>query len=146
MATHSSVLAWRIPGTVGPGGLPSVGSHRVGHDWSDLAAAYVDLIHLYVATWLSPWRSLTAVSCHIIIIPFFFCGGNNYDLVSWQLWSLWLGIIDHNHYVMHYLSHLKFSALRLVHTEPPAICRLQVRFPYTGAGSRGGFCSAMFCF
>ena len=39
MATHSSVLAWRIPGTAGPGGLPSVGSHRVGHDWSDLAAA-----------------------------------------------------------------------------------------------------------
>ena len=32
MATHSSVLAWRIPGTGGPGGLPSVGSHRVGHD------------------------------------------------------------------------------------------------------------------
>ena len=39
MATHSSVLAWRIPGTEEPGGLPSVGSHRVGHDWSDLAAA-----------------------------------------------------------------------------------------------------------
>ena len=39
MATHSSVLAWRIPGTGEPGGLPSVGSHRVGHDWSDLAAA-----------------------------------------------------------------------------------------------------------
>ena len=32
MATHSSVLAWRIPGAVEPGGLPSVGSHRVGHD------------------------------------------------------------------------------------------------------------------
>ena len=39
MATHSSVLAWRISGTVEPGGLPSMGSHRVGHDWSDLAAA-----------------------------------------------------------------------------------------------------------
>ena len=39
MATHSSVLAWRIPGTGKPGGLPSMGSHRVGHDWSDLAAA-----------------------------------------------------------------------------------------------------------
>ena len=44
MATHSSVLAWRIPGTVEPGGLPSMGLHRVGHDWvtdliwSDLAA------------------------------------------------------------------------------------------------------------
>ena len=39
MATHSSVLAWRIPGTAEPGGLPSVGLHRAGHDWSDLAAA-----------------------------------------------------------------------------------------------------------
>ena len=38
MATHSSVLARRIPGTGAPGGLPSMGSHRVGHDWSDLAA------------------------------------------------------------------------------------------------------------
>ena len=38
MATHSSVLAWRIPGTGEPGGPPSMGSHRVGHDWSDLAA------------------------------------------------------------------------------------------------------------
>ena len=39
MATHSSVLAWRIPGTGEPGGLPSMESHRVGHDWSDLAVA-----------------------------------------------------------------------------------------------------------
>ena len=39
MATHSSIFAWRIPGTVEPGGLPSVGSHRVGHDWSNSAAA-----------------------------------------------------------------------------------------------------------
>ena len=39
MATHSSVLAWRIPRMGEPGGLPSVGSHRIGHDWSNLAAA-----------------------------------------------------------------------------------------------------------
>ena len=39
MATHFSVLAWRIPGMGEPGGLPSMGSHRVGHDWSNLAAA-----------------------------------------------------------------------------------------------------------
>ena len=39
MATHSSVLAWRIPGMGEPGGLPSMGSHRVGHEQSDLAAA-----------------------------------------------------------------------------------------------------------
>ena len=39
MATHSSIRSWRIPGTEEPAGLPSVGSHRVGHDWCDLAAA-----------------------------------------------------------------------------------------------------------
>ena len=39
MAAHSSVLTWRIPGTGEPGGLPSMGSHRVGHDQSDLATA-----------------------------------------------------------------------------------------------------------
>ena len=57
MATHSSVLAWRIPGTGEPGGLPSMGSRRVGHDWSDLAAAaaalpydtqHYDLIYLCI--------------------------------------------------------------------------------------------------
>ena len=39
MATHSSTLAWRIPGMAEPGGLLSMGLHRVGHDWSDAAAA-----------------------------------------------------------------------------------------------------------
>ena len=39
MATYSTVLAWRIPGMAEPGGLPSMGSHRVGHDCSDLAVA-----------------------------------------------------------------------------------------------------------
>ena len=48
MATHSSVLAWRVPGTEEPGGLPSMGSHRVGHDRSDLAAAAaLCLAHIY---------------------------------------------------------------------------------------------------
>ena len=41
MAAHSSVLVWRIPGTGEPGRLPSMGSHRVGHNWSDLAAVAV---------------------------------------------------------------------------------------------------------
>ena len=41
MAPHSSTLAWKIPWMGEPGGLPSIGSHRVGHDWSDLAAAAV---------------------------------------------------------------------------------------------------------
>ena len=46
MAMHSSVLAWRIPGTGGPGGLPSMESHRVGHDWTDLAATADSLKNL----------------------------------------------------------------------------------------------------
>ena len=40
MATHSSILAWRTPWTEEPGGLPSIGSHRVGHDWSDVARTH----------------------------------------------------------------------------------------------------------
>ena len=45
MATHSSVLAWRIPGMVEPGGLPSMGSHRVGHDRSDLVVVVVNILY-----------------------------------------------------------------------------------------------------
>ena len=56
MATHSSVLAWRIPGTGELGWLPSMGSHRVGHEWSDLAAA---------AAWL---MLLTKFSCYLLAI------------------------------------------------------------------------------
>ena len=49
MATHSSVLAWRIPGMGEPDGLPSMGSRRVGHDLSDLAAATAYLESALVA-------------------------------------------------------------------------------------------------
>ena len=44
MAPHSSTLAWKIPWMEETGGLPSMGSHRVRHDWSDLAAAYCNII------------------------------------------------------------------------------------------------------
>ena len=48
MATHSSILAWRIPGTGEPGGLLSMGSHRVGDDWSDLAAAAATYLKFFI--------------------------------------------------------------------------------------------------
>ena len=51
MTTHSSTLAWRIPGIEEPSELPSMGSHRVGHDWSDLAAAAVAASPFPSATW-----------------------------------------------------------------------------------------------
>ena len=57
MATHSSVLAWRVPETGEPGGLLSMGSHRVGHDWSDLAVAAVFVLATHSSTlaWRIPW-------------------------------------------------------------------------------------------
>ena len=51
MATHSSVLAWRIPGTGEPGGLPSMGLHGVRHDWNDLAAAVCFHFLIQSLTW-----------------------------------------------------------------------------------------------
>ena len=66
MATHSSVLAWRILGTGEPGGLPSMGSYRVGHNWSDLAAVAVAECRYFSSTdtrgqwWLIPRSFLDA--------------------------------------------------------------------------------------
>ena len=65
MATHSSVLTWRIPGTGKPGGLPSMGSQRVGHDWSDLAAAAAACFKM-VSTSLPCWRHKRTHSSHIL--------------------------------------------------------------------------------
>jgi len=66
MATHSSVLAWRIPGMGEPGGLLSMGSHRVGHNWSDLAAAAacLDLTGVWtVSEWEYCWNLVSVQSC-----------------------------------------------------------------------------------
>ena len=57
MAPHSSVLAWRIPGTGDAGGLPSMGSHRVGHDWSDLAAAAYYFGSISLNLGIHVWRN-----------------------------------------------------------------------------------------
>ena len=71
MATHSSVLAWRIPGMAEPGGLPSMGSHRVGHDWSDLAAAAAvyTFLHLSCLFYLATWPGDTPSMVVYIHIP-----------------------------------------------------------------------------
>ena len=64
IATHSSVLAWRIPGMGEPGGLPSMGSHRVGHDWSDLAAAGLAVMNIAAMSILGCgfWRTYVHIS------------------------------------------------------------------------------------
>ena len=76
MATHSSVLAWRIPGTGEPGGLPSMGSHRVRHDWSDLTAAAA-LRYVFIKYHLSTDSLIYSVS----LFPF---------LCSLKCWYLYI--------------------------------------------------------
>ena len=59
VAPHSSTLAWKIPWMEEPGGLPSMGSHRVGHDWRDLAAAAAVLLPIHQGyIWSSPFRPI----------------------------------------------------------------------------------------
>ena len=57
IATHSSILAWRIPWTVEPGKLQSTVSQRVGHDWSDLAPAHV--LHNHCKHWINDYGTIT---------------------------------------------------------------------------------------
>ena len=68
MATHSSVLAWRIPGTREPHRLLSMGSHRVGHDWSDLAAAAAATEQIGLL-WLQMIKNLPANAGDAGLIP-----------------------------------------------------------------------------
>ena len=78
MAAHSSVLAWRIPGTGEPGELPSMGLHRLGQDWSDLAAAWIY------------WKSclleslVSTVAFHILVN--WMTGPNFFSLLPASLW------------------------------------------------------------
>ena len=86
MATHSSVLAWRIPGTREPAGLPSMGSHRVRHDWSDLAAAagYFHSVRVWVSSPISTLKSVQAWNHNIRDFQLFA------DLLSWMTENFWL--------------------------------------------------------
>ena len=107
MATHSSVLAWRIPGMGEPGGLPSMGSHRVGHNLSDLATAAFSSLsveseserHSVMSHSLqphglySPWNSLgqnTGVSSLSLLQGIFLTQGSNPGLphCGWILYQL----------------------------------------------------------
>ena len=90
MATHSSVLAWRIPGTGEPGGLPSMGSHRVGHEWSDSVAAAAmstNIVCLGSKCLNKEYTDPNTLNDFFIVPPiaFSFVGSWFYQLMSCQL-------------------------------------------------------------
>ena len=91
MATHSRVLARRIPGVGEPGGLPSMGSHRVGQDWSDLAAAapaggFMSSVKPYV-------KISSPVSCIGKKIPLMLA-----VIINNKSWSSQVGMFSHCHH------------------------------------------------
>ena len=128
MATHSSVLAWRIPGTGEPGGLPSMGSHRVGHDWSSLAAAAAAGLHCCMQTFphCSIWPShCSGFSCFrtqaLGPVSFSSCDTWAYELqlpVS-RGWAPWLWCMDSATQ-----RHVESSWTRIKPAPPPLTCRL----------------------
>ena len=86
MATHSSVLAWRLSGTVEPGGLPSMGLRRVGHDRSALAAAA--LVSLQTSTYTCIFSIFlpSGNTLYPVMHLWFFLPATQYlDLVPWPI-------------------------------------------------------------
>ena len=100
MATHSSVLAWRIPGTGEPGGLPSMGLHRVRHNWSDLAAVlnYVKDIDTETHIFLQSFNGFFILSNEMTLfalwVPF------DVALSFSKSFLGWFGILSFYHFCM----------------------------------------------
>ena len=106
MATHSSVLAWRIPGMGVPGGLRSIGSHRVGHNWSDLAAAAAaaykidnkDLLYSTGNSILSRDITLITKVCIVkaMVFPVVVYGCESWTIKSWasKNWCFWTMVLE----------------------------------------------------
>ena len=80
MATHSSVLAWRIPGTEEPGGLPSMESHRVGHDWASMIFVKKEQGLCY--TWMDKVSIVCNFLITLLVVPFCTMTGVLIDIVD----------------------------------------------------------------
>ena len=93
MATHSSVLVWRIPGTGEPGRLPSVGSRRVGHDWRDLAAAAAAAAA--AGLWSKPyWHPFSSSICSFVSLCPILVTTTIFQTSKLLLYFLWWSLIS----------------------------------------------------
>jgi len=90
MATHSSILAWRLPGMGEPGELPSMGLHRVGHNWTNLAAAAACTVCFMGAEgwmdWEQMWMESLSGTRHAYKSPYSQCYGFSHSCV--RMWEL----------------------------------------------------------
>ena len=102
MTTHSSLLAWRIPGTVEPGGLRSMGSHRVRHNWSDLAVAMTNNFEhllMYILAMYLLWRNVFSnpypclhwviIFFNYLALEFFICYRYKFH-IRYMIWNYFL--------------------------------------------------------
>ena len=97
MATHSSVLAWRIPWTEKPGRLQSMGSHRVGHDWSNLVVSMVYICQSQSHS-SSPHHSSPLVSIQLFSISVY-----SWTLITWIVKNKSLPKVMINYYIIYHL-------------------------------------------
>ena len=103
MATHSSILAWRIPGMAEPGGLLSVGLHRVGHDWHDLAAAAAYTIYtlcMYVCIHIG----MSMCFCIYTYMHIHICASILFKQILIAMKSFFM-FCDYNKYIMAFYYH-----------------------------------------
>ena len=109
MTTHSIILAWRLPGTEEPSGLSSVGSHRVEHDWSDLAAAAA---RSFLAQILEFWFTLAKI---ILIAFIIHCFSSVQSLSRVQLFATpWIAARQASLSLTNSRSSLKLTSIELV--------------------------------
>ena len=113
MATHSNVLAWRIPGTGDPGGLPSMGSHRVRYDWSGLAAAAAArLVNAFTTSYSYLF------TCRVR--TFKICSLSNFQICNTVV--LMVVTMLYVHYISRKFSSYKWKFVPFDHPFPPPSC------------------------
>ena len=136
-ATHSSVLAWRIPETGEPAGLPSLGSHRVGHDWSNLAAAGSNLHNnLYLAA--SQKHSLCVVmpkESKLAKGQLSFSSFTSAIHSFFPPLSLWYPKRDYNYLETYMTCRLRFPTTLMAHWRQPSAMNNSTPMATTSPGS-----------
>ena len=120
MATHSSLLAWRIPGTGEPGGLQSIGSQRVGHDWVTFPFSFTLQYHVgfcHISTWIS-YGSIYVPTLPTSTLSTPLCCQRSLDLSSLHHTEISIGYL-----ILHVVMHMvQRCSLTLSHPVLPLLC------------------------